>query len=310
MTTAILDADSYGDDIDLSGFNEFGEVTFYSLTTRSEVKERIRDVDVAVINNVAITNGELDSAKHLKLIAIAATGMDNVDLDYCKEKNIMVKNVKGYATESVAQHTFAMLFHLLEQTTYFDTFTKDGSWSKSGNAVHFGKKFMQISGKRWGIIGMGAIGKRVAEIASVFGCEVVYYKRENGKTIPGYKGLTLDNLLQTSAIVSVHTPLNNSTRGLLSDRKLTLLKKGAILLNLGRGGIVDEIFLSEAIERNDIRAGLDVFSTEPLGKDHPLLKVKRKENLLMTPHMGFAAVEARQDLISKTINNIREAGIH
>ena len=307
MIITLLDAESYGEDVDLSGFEDLGDVQYYPQTTPGEAGKRIEKADIVVINNVPLSNEQLDNAEHLKLIAIAATGMDNVDLDYCREKGIAIRNVPAYATDSVAQHTFAMLFQLLEQTSYYDHYIKTGEWSRSGNPTNLSRVFFQLSGSRWGIIGMGNIGRRVAELAAAFGCDVVYYKREGGKSVSGYEGLSLEELFKSSRIVSIHAPLTDSTYNLITAQQLLLLQQGAIILNLGRGGILDENALVDAIDNHGIFAGLDVFSSEPLLPDSPLLRVKHKDHLLMTPHIGFAAKEARQAVVDRTIENIRNA---
>ncbi len=307
MVITLLDAESYGEDVDLSGFKDLGAVQYYPQTTPGEAGKRIEKADVVVINNVPLSNEQLENAKELKLIAIAATGTDNIDLEYCRKKNIAVKNVPGYAADSVAQHTFAMLFQLLEQISYYDHYIKSGEWSRSGNPTNLSRVFFQLSGSRWGIIGMGSIGRRVAELAAAFGCDVAYYKREGGTSVPGYKGLSLDELLESSRILSIHAPLTDSTRNLISAQQLQLLQQGAIILNLGRGGILDENALADAVDNHGIYAGLDVFSSEPLVPDSPLLRVKHKDRLLMTPHIGFAAQEARQAVVDRTVENIQNA---
>ncbi|MEA1912167.1 MAG: D-2-hydroxyacid dehydrogenase [Spirochaetota bacterium] len=306
MEIVFLDSGSYGDDIDLTGFKKFGNVTFYPYTSAAAVQNRILNAEVIVINNTAISNSDLESAHKLKLIAIAATGTDNVDLNYCRKAGIQVRNVTGYATESVAQHTFAMLFHLMEQTAYYDFYIKSGTWSRSGLPTHMERKFMQLTGKRWGIIGLGNIGKRVATLASAFGCEIVYYNRYSDTHNKEYEGIQLQALLQTSDIISIHAPLNNKTRNMITKKELALLKTGTILLNLGRGAIVNELDLADAIDNNGILVGLDVFTKEPIEIANPLLKLKMPHHLVTTPHIGFAAKEAREAVIKGTLKNIKD----
>ncbi len=305
MKIVVLDADSYGKDIDLSGFSTVGTAVFFPNTEPEQVSKRIKDADIVVINNVKLTNKDISSAVHLKLIAFAATGMDNIDNDYCRQRGIALRNVKGYATESVAQHTFAMLFALLHQTQYYDHFIKSGQWSKSGISTHLERKFHQLSGKQWGIIGMGAIGKRVAELATAFGCHVVYYKRSGSKTAAEYQGVTLQELLSRSHIISIHAPLNRSTKNLISRKELERIRDGGILVNVGRGGIINEKDLAEAVDARELYAGLDVYTREPLPADNPLLQVAHKERLLLTPHIAFGAVESRNLVIAETVKNIR-----
>ena len=306
MEIFFLDSGSYGDDIDLTEFNKLGNVTFYPDTSADAVQSRIRNAEIIVINNTAVSNSDLEPAHKLKLIAIAATGTNNVDLNYCSKAGIQVRNVVEYATESVAQHTFAMLFHLMEQTAYYDSYIKSGLWSKSGSPTHMGRKFVQLAGKRWGIIGLGNIGKRVASIAMAFGCEIVYYKRKGEKDKEGFEGIDLTDLLRSSAIISIHAPLNNETRNMICKKELALIKKGSILLNLGRGGIINEKDLAAATDKNDILAGLDVFTHEPIKQTSPLLSLEKPWNLLLTPHIGFAAKEARAAVIEETLKNIKD----
>lgn len=306
MEIVFLDSDSYGEDIDLTSFNNLGNVKLYADTLPRDVKVRIEDSDIVIINNTEIGNEDIKFAKKLKLIAIAATGMNNVDLEYCKKMKIKVCNVPAYATDSVTQHTFAMLFHLLEQIEYYDSYVKSGKWSKSGSPTHLGRKFVQLKGKRWGIIGFGNIGKNVARIAESFGCEVVYYKRNNNEISSKFKGISLQKLLQSSNIISIHTPINNETRNMITKKELALIKPSSILLNLGRGGIVNEKDLAEALNNNNLMAGIDVFTQEPIEKTNPLLLLEKPWNLLLTPHIGFASKEARNAVIEGTLNNIKE----
>lgn len=306
MEIVFLDSESYGEDIDLSKFNELGNVKLYADTSSKNIKHRIRKAEIIVINNTAVSNSDIESAPKLRLIAIAATGTDNVDLNYCLENGIKVCNVEGYATESVAQHTYAMLFHLMVQTTYYDSYIKSGTWSRNGSPTHMERKFVQLSGKRWGIIGMGNIGKKVASLASAFGCEVVYYNRYSDKCNQEFEGIPLQDLLQTSDIISIHAPLNSETRNMITKKELDFIKTGTILLNLGRGGIINEWDLTEAIDNKGILAGLDVFTNEPIELTSPLLSLKIPHHLVMTPHIGFAAKEAREAVIEGTLKNIKD----
>lgn len=306
MKIAILDAKTLGDDIDLSVFEQFGDVEIYPTTFPNELYERIKDADIIVTNKVIIDKDAMDMAKNLKLICVAATGTNNVDILYAKEKGIAVTNVAGYSTESVVQTTFGMLFYLLEHLRYYDDYVKLSNYSKSDIFTHLGKPFWEIYGKRWGIIGLGTIGRRVAEVAESFGCDVIYYSTSGIERKEKYPKYPLDELLKTSDIVSIHAPLNEKTKNLITINELKMMKKNAILLNLGRGGIVNEKDLAEALDLDIIgAAGLDVLEKEPIDPENPLLKIKNKEKLLITPHIAWTSIEARKRLVSEIVENIR-----
>lgn len=306
MKIVILDAITLGDDIDLSIFKEFGELDIYQTTSQDEVNERIKDADIIITNKVIINKDTMKKALKLKLICIAATGMNNVDLNAAKEMNIVVKNVAGYSTESVVQHTFSMLFYLLERVKYYDEFVKSGKWSQSGIFTHIGKGFNEIANKEWGIIGLGTIGKRVASVASSFGAKVSYYST-NGKAHSDiYPHKELKELLSSSDIISIHAPLNEKTLNLIGKDELSMIKNRAILLNLGRGGIIDEEALANEMDKRELYVGLDVLAKEPIDIDNPLMKIKNRDNLLITPHIAWTSKEARERLIKGIVKNIKE----
>ncbi len=306
MNIVILDSATLGD-ADLNGFKKFGNLKIYDTTTPPQRIERISGHEIIVTNKVKIDQEVMNACPELELICISATGMNNVDLEYASKKNIAVKNVAGYSTSSVTQTTFAMLFHLLNHLPYFDHYVKSGEYSESEIFTHYGRSFHELGNMQTGIIGMGTIGKKVAEIASSFGSEIVYYSTSGKNKNAGYKHLDLDELLKTSDIVSIHAPLNKNTSNLIDAAKLRLMKKSAILINAGRGGIVNEQNLAEALDNGIIAgAGIDVFTSEPINKDNPLLKIQNKERLIMTPHIAWASYEARQLLIEKLLKNIEE----
>ena len=304
MKIVLLDAITFGD-TDLSGFYKLGEVSIYQTTSAEETQKRIEDADVVVTNKVVITKEMMLHAKKLKLIAIAATGMNNVDLDAAKELGIEVKNVAGYSTASVVQHTFAMLLYLLQHSHYYDKKVKSKEYSKSGIFTDVSRPFWEIKEKKWGIIGLGAIGKGVAEVASAFGAEVQYYSTSGKNSFAKYKRVELNELLQTSDFVSIHAPLNESTRNLIGEKELNLCKERVILLNLGRGGIVDEAAVAKVVDEREIYVGLDVFEKEPLPQNSPLLHVKNSSRLHLTPHIAWTSEEARKKLIEGVIANIK-----
>lgn len=301
-----LDAASVGD-LELHPyFEELGEYTQYALTLPEERIERIAGHDVVITNKVIIDREVMDSCPELRLICIAATGMNNVDLDYAKKKRIQVKNVAGYSTESVAQCTFAMLLYLWHHIPYYDDYVKNGSYSHSPVFTHHGRPFHELKEKKFGIIGMGAIGSRVAEIASAFGCLVQYYSTSGKNLKAGYPCLPLQDLLETSDVVSVHCPLNERTHELIGENELLQMKRTAYLLNMGRGGIVDEAALTKALNEEWIAgACVDVLTREPVSTTNPLLRCKYPERLLITPHIAWASIESRELLIQKLLDNIR-----
>ncbi len=305
MKIVILDGSTLGNDVDLSPINALGELTFYDFTTPDEVAERIADCNVIIANKVMLLGKDLAIAKNLKLICITATGTNVVDFDYTNKHNIPVANVANYCTRSVAEHTFAMLFYLMRKLSYFDIHVKDGKYCDDILFTHFGRVFSELSGKTFGIIGLGTIGRKVAEIATAFGCKVIYYSTSGKNNNSNYQRVELDELLQTSDIISVHCPLNDKTDNLIEKAAFSKMKKKAILLNLGRGNIINEQDLYEALGSEEIAAaGLDVISIEPMEKDNILLKIKDSDRLLITPHIAWASIEARQRVVDEVAMNI------
>ena len=305
MKLVILDRRSLGNDVDVSIFDKFGEVISYDLTNENETLERIKDADIVITNKVLITKEHMDKSK-MKLICITATGTNNVDLAYAKEKGIPVKNVAGYSSSSVAQVAFSMIFYFVTKLNYYKNYVDEGNWQKSELFTHIDAPFFELDGKRVGIIGLGDIGRNFAKKASAFGCEVVYYSTSGKNSNSEYKRVELDELLKTSDIISIHCPLNNDTKDLLNYENMKTIKDGAILLNLGRGGIINEVDLAKIIDEKEIYCGIDVVSVEPILESNPLLKVKNKDQLLLTPHIGWASIEARTKLISLVASNIKE----
>jgi len=305
MHIVLLDANTLGDDLNLDILKQFGTLTMYDTTMEHEVLARIKTADIIITNKVVISANILEKTPKLKLICVAATGMNNIDLNAAKFKNILVKNVSGYSTNSVVQHTFAMAFYLLEQMAYYDTVVKDGSWGKSKLFTDLSRPFYEISGKKWGIIGLGSIGQEVAKIAEVFGAEVSYYSTSGENLKHAYPHKSLEFILKDSDIISIHAPLNNNTYELINEMNLCYIKENAILLNLGRGGIIDETDLSYELDRKKFYAGLDVLEKEPMHENNRLSQIKHKERLLITPHIAWASIEARKKLLDGIVNNIQ-----
>ena len=307
MKIVFLDAKTIGDDIDLSGYEALGEVVKYGFSTAEETAERTKDADVLIINKVEINEKSIGAAEHLKLVCVTATGTNNLDKEYLAKRGIAWRNVAGYSTESVAQHTFALLFYLLEKLRYYDDYVKTEKYVGDVTFTHFAKRFHQLSGMTYGIIGFGNIGRRVADIAKLFGCHVIYYSTSGKNSQVGYERVGFDELLTQSDIVSIHAPLDENTRGLMNKEAFAKMKSSAILLNLGRGPIINEADLADALEQGQIAAaGLDVLSVEPMQENNPLRQIKDSEKLLITPHIAWASVEARTRLMEIILGQIKD----
>lgn len=306
MKIVFLETATLGDDIELSYFDKLGEVTTYRESAPAENASRIKDADIIVVNKVPVNESLLKDAHNVKLIAASATGTNNIDFEYTNSRGILVCNARGYSTASVVQHTFAMLFYLLEKLSTYDSFVKSGDYSNYHMFSCFTPYFNELSGKTWGIIGLGAIGQSVADIAKAFGCDVIYYSTSGRNNNTDYKRVSYDELLSKSDIISIHCPLNKSTEKLIDYQSLNKMKRTAILLNLGRGPIIDEDALARALNENLIAAaGLDVVCTEPIPADNPLLKIKDSTKLLITPHMAWGTVEARKRCTDEVYKNIK-----
>ena len=307
MKIVFLDAKSIGEDIDLSGYEALGEVVKYDFSTSVEAAERVKDTDVLVINKVPINEQTIGKAEHLKLVCVTATGTNNLDKEYLEKRGIAWRNVAGYSTESVAQHTFAMLFYLLEHLSYYDEYVKSEKYIEDRLFTHFDRKFSQLNKMTWGIIGFGAIGRRVADIAKFFGCRVIYYSTSGKNSQPDYERVDFDTLLAESDIVSVHAPLTPQTENLMDKAAFSKMKSSAIFLNVGRGPIVVEADLADALEQGEIAAaGLDVLCVEPMSRENPLKRIKDSDKLLITPHIAWASVEARTRLMEIILGQIKE----
>lgn len=307
MKIVFLDVKTIGDDIDLSGYEALGEVVKYGFSTTEQARERTKDADVIVLNKVEINEESIGDAKNLKLVCVTATGTNNLDKEYLDSRGISWRNVAGYSTNSVAQHTFAMLFYLLEKLNYYDNYVKNETYVNDVIFTHFGQVFHELTGKTWGIIGLGNIGKKVADIAKLFGANIIYYSASGAPAQAGYTQVDFDTLLTTSDIVSVHAPLNEHTQDLMNTAAFAKMKPTAIFLNLGRGPIVVETDLADALESNEIAAaGLDVLRQEPMSETSPFLRIKDSSKLLITPHIAWASVEARTNLMNIILGQITE----
>ena len=305
MKIVILDRATLGFDVDISVFEKYGTVTSYDFTKKEETEDRIKDADIVLTNKVLITKEHMDNS-NIQLICITATGMNNVDLEYAKIKKIEVKNVAGYSTSSVVQVGFSMIFYFVQKLNYYKNYVDQGKWQKSDIFTHIDKPFFELDGKKVGIIGLGEIGRNFAKKAKAFDCEVMYYSTSGRNSNSEYKQVSLDELLKTCDIITIHAPLNDDTKDLLNYENMKNIKNGAILLNLGRGGIINEPDLAKIIDEKEIYCGIDVVSVEPILDSNPLLSVKNKEQLLLLPHIGWSSVEARNRLIEMVAQNIED----
>ncbi len=306
MNIVFLDADTIGRDIDLSMFEKSGHVTVYGFSSKEEMRERAADADVLILNKMQADAYTLEKASHLKLICVTATGTNNLDKNYLAQRNIEWRNVAGYSTECVTQHTFAMLFYLLEKLAYYDNYVKSEAYVNNTTFTHFSNVFHELYGMTWGIIGLGAIGRRVAQIAAAFGCHVIYFSTSGKNNNPDYSRVSFDDLLSRSDIVSVHAPLTEKTEGLMNRSAFQKMKKSAVFLNLGRGPIVVEQDLADALLAGELAAaGLDVLSAEPMHPDNPLKSIKDSGRLLITPHIAWAGVETRRRLMETVCQQIQ-----
>ncbi len=300
MKIVFLDSKTLGEDISLEKFKTLGEVTIYETTKPEETLQRVKECDVVV------TNKEILDNSNIKLVCITATGTNNVDLEYAKQKGVSVKNVVGYAKATVAQYTITLALHFIQKLDYYKNYVSSGKWEKSDIFTHLGESFFELSGKNWGIIGLGDIGKTVANIALAFGCNVNYYSTSGKNSNNEFTQLSLEELLKTSDVISIHAPLNEQTFNLLNKTNLPLLKNGAVLINVGRGGIINEQDLAKCLdEQKELYCGLDVVESEPIKKQNPLNSVKNKHRLVITPHIAWASVEARNKIIDITFENIK-----
>lgn len=306
MKIVFLDAATLGEDISLQPLAELGDFTAYPFTDRCDIAERIKDCEVLIINKILVNQEVVDAAPNLKLICEAATGTNNIDIAYAESKGIPVKNVAGYSTESVAQVTMALILNLSCHLTYYDDFVKRGSYSNGRLFSDMSRVWGELKGQRLGIIGLGTIGSKVASYAEMFGLEVVYYSTNGMAHSDKYEMLSLDELMRSCDFISVHAPLNDKTSNLITYEKLSLCKQSAKVINIGRGGIINEEDLVKALNDNLISgAGVDVFSKEPLPADSPFFKIEDMTKIILAPHIGWTSIEARKLLVKKVAENIK-----
>lgn len=313
MKIVFLDSDTMGD-VSFAPIAEKGELFLYPRSTPQQAIERVKDCEVLIVNKIIVNKELVDAAPKLRLICEAATGVNNIDIEYARSKGIPVRNAAGYSTESVAQVTFMHILNLVGHASYFDRRVKTGEYYENGIFSDMSWPFFELKGKKLGIIGMGNIGQRVARIAVAFGMEVAYYSTSGTSHCKDYPSLPLGDLLSVSDIVTIHAPLNDATRNLVTYDRLKLMKPSAYILNMGRGGIINEQDLADALSDNIIAgAATDVYVREPLEPGHPYMKFKDytdkdgrclKEKLLLTPHIAWTSDEALKTLVEKIAENI------
>lgn len=302
MKIVILDYATLGYDLDLSGAKKYGEVIAYEKTAQNEARERVREADIVIVNKVKMVREVLEDAKELKLICETATGFDNIDIDYCRERGILVANTPAYSSACVAQVTVSMVCSLATHLREYEHSVSSGEYTRAGNANLLVPVYHELCGKTWGIIGFGNIGRAVGAVAEAFGCRLLVNKRT---PIEGYECVDLDTLLKNSDIITIHCPLNDKTRGMIGKRELDLMKNDAILVNVARGAIWDEGAVADAVLEGKIGAiGCDVFSCEPIPEGHPFTRLFGLENVSLTPHMAWGSFESRTRCFNTVLSNI------
>lgn len=307
MNIVALERNSAGTDISMDCFQDFGEVTYYGNTvTVAEVKERVKEVDIIIANKAPLNEQTLKDAPQVKLICELATGFDNVDLAYCKSRGIKVCNVRDYSTGMVAQHTLTLALSLSQKLFHYDEYVKSGAYSAQDRFSNFDLPFYELEGKTWGIVGMGNIGKRVAKLATAFGCKVLFHSITGQSTCTQYPQVDKETLLKESDFLSLHCPLSDLSRNFIDKQALEQMKPTAILINVARGKVVNNGDLYEALITGQIQAaGLDVVEEEPLELTNPLSKLKDSNQLIITPHLAWASVEARTRCVEGVYQNIK-----
>ncbi len=302
MKITVLDKNTMGDDLSFEAFESFGEVKIYEKTEPNERAEHIADSDVIILNKVKITSEVMEKTPNLKLVCVFATGFDNIDVVYAKEKGIAVCNVPGYSTDSVVLYTMATTLALLSHLNEYSDYVRCGSYSESDSPNKITPVFNELAGKTFGIIGCGNIGRSVLRVAEAFGARVIVYKRTPSEE---FECVDIETLCRESDIITIHCPLNDSTRNLINRDKIALMKKNVIIVNEARGAVINENDITEAILSGRIAGfGCDVYSNEPFGKDHPYTKIKDKKNVILTPHCAWGAYEARARCVEIITKNI------
>jgi glycerate dehydrogenase len=301
MKITILDGATIGSDISLSELEKLGKIDFFETTTSQQTADRITNSEIIITNKVVIDEQEFEVAKNLKLICVAATGYNNINVEAAKKHNVIIANVKGYSTESVAQHVFAHILTFSNSLLDFQTQIKQNYWQQSLTFTSLSFPISELSGKSLGIIGYGTIGKRVAQIGKIFGMNVLISNRKTNSKQES-KRTDFEDVLRKSDYISIHCPLNEDTRDLITTNEFAMMKPTAILINTARGGIVNEKDLFFALKNKNIRGAIvDVITKEPPDEGNILFNAP---NILLTPHIAWTSIEARQRLVKGIVENI------
>jgi glycerate dehydrogenase len=303
MKIVFLDSLALGDGLDRDSFKELGEVEIYPSSTNEQIIERTVDCDVAITNKLKLNKTNLENAKSLKLICVTATGFDNIDIEYAKERGIGVCNVVGYSTTNVAQITAGFVLQLINKSIEYQKSVSSGYYSACGVANILSPIYREIDGLTWGIVGFGNIGRRVARVAEALGCHVLVNKRE---AIDDYECVDIDTVCRECDIITLHTPLNDGTRDLINAERISKMRDGVILVNVARGAVTDEQAIADAVKSGKIGGfACDVYSCEPFSKEHPFYEIMDRENVLLTPHMAWGSLDARVRLFNEVKENIK-----
>ena len=303
MKIVFLDALALGGDIDLSSFTELGEVEIYGSSTNDEIKERTIDCDVVITNKLKLNETTLSNAENLKLICVTATGFDTIDIDYARSRGIGVCNVVGYSTNNVAQITVGFVLQLINRSKEYQRSVSSGFYSECGVANVLTPTYREINGLKWGVVGFGNIGRSVARVAEALGCKVFVNKREE---ISEYNCVDIDTICGECDIITLHTPLNDGTRGLINAERISKMRDGVILVNVARGAVTDERAVADAVKSGKIGGfACDVYSTEPFDRNHPFYEIMYKDNVILTPHMAWGSIDARVRLLNEVKENIK-----
>ena len=303
MKIVVLDKKTLGEDTPLSVLYTIGDVSVYDSTAPDELPSRCADAEILVLNKVKITRETMLSAKALKLICVFATGYDNIDISAAREFGIAVANVPGYSSDSVALFTVSTVLALVTHLFEYSEFVKCGEYQRLGTPNRLTPIYHEIKGKKWGVIGYGGIGKAVARVAEALGAEVLVNKR-----VPTNEArcVDIDTLCRECDIITVHCPLNDSTRSLINAEKIALMKEGVILVNEARGAVLNESDVRDAVLSGKIAGfGSDVYSVEPFPNDHPFCDIMHLDNVVLTPHAAWGAYEARERCINIILDNIK-----
>ena len=305
MKIVFLDAISMGD-ASLEEIAALGELVTYPSSTAEEARERVKDADVALLNKVVVDQAFLDAAPRLKLVCEAGTGINNIDVKLCEQRGVIVRNVAGYSTDSVAQTAWMHILNLAGRAFHYQQFVQSGDYSKNPVHVDYRHPFVELAGKTMGIVGMGAIGQKVAQIARAFGMEVIYFSTSGTGHCKDYPCVSLEELLARADVISIHAPYNERTAGLIGYEQFKQMKRSAYLVNTGRGGIAIEADLARALDESLIAgAALDVYVKEPLPLSSPLMHLVHPERLIFSPHIAWYSREARARLAHEMAENIK-----